>query len=482
MLLAAAALAACSDTTEPLDTADAPAALIAEAGNGQAGVIGAPLAQRLVVRVTDQAGRGVPDVTVAWAATGGSVSAATTLTDPLGRAEVEWTLAGRSGVDTATAAVDGLAPVRFEAVVRPVAGGFVFRYVDAGSYHACGILTTEQAVCWGYDGDGQLGTGSGTTDTPMPVPGDHAFRITSGGRYHSCAVTLSGTALCWGANPDGRLNADAPVTWRTIGAGLTHTCALSIAQEVWCWGYNGQGQIGAGGAGPGATVEEPAFVGAGYRAIAAGGQHTCALTSGGAARCWGWNASGQLGNDATADADLPVTVAGGHTFRTDPAVVPHAPDPDFYVPGHGNLTAGYAHTCAIRTDGAALCWGVNQDGQLGDGTTTSRDTPVVVSGGLEFTALSAGYRHTCGLAADGAAWCWGANEYGQLGDGTTTPQSEPVPVSGGMTFQAISAGELSSCGVTTAGVAYCWGGNEYGQLGTGSRAHSAVPVRVATQP
>ena len=498
LLLAAAALAACNDTTQPLDTADAPVTLTMETGNGQAGSIGMPLGQPLVVRVTDDAGRGVPDVPVAWTTTGGSVSAAEVMTAADGRAEVAWTLATASGVDTAFAAVAGLAPAHFEAVVRPVAGGFVFRYVDVGSYHACGILTTEQAVCWGYDGDGQLGTGTGTMDTPTAIPGDLAFRITSGGRYHACAVTLAGMGYCWGQGGDGRLgdggsvssptpvevisSTDVRLTFRTIGAGLLHSCALTIAQEVWCWGYNGQGEIGVGGAGPGNFVSVATFVGSDYRTLAVGGQHTCALTDAGAARCWGYNASGQLGNGSNGDAEFPVTVAGGFTYRTDPAVVPHAPDPDFYVPGHGNITAGYAHTCAIRTNGASVCWGVNQDGQLGSGSTASSDAPVAVAGGHEFTALSAGYRHTCGLAADGSAWCWGANEYGQLGDGSTDAQLEPVPVSGGLSFQSIGAGELSSCGVTTDGVAYCWGGNEYGQLGTGTRAASAVPVRVATQP
>lgn len=144
-----------------------------------------------------------------------------------------------------------------------------------------------------------------------------------------------------------------------------------------------------------------------------------------------------------------------------------------------SVTAGAFHSCGLNTDGAAYCWGYNQYGQLGEGSTTSRLLPVAVSGGLTFSALSASSFHTCGLTTSGAAYCWGDNYAGQLGDGSTTSSSVPVAVTGGLTFSAVTGGRFHTCGLTTSGAAYCWGLNSDGQLGSGSiGSYSSVPVAV----
>lgn len=149
------------------------------------------------------------------------------------------------------------------------------------------------------------------------------------------------------------------------------------------------------------------------------------------------------------------------------------------APAFYQLSAGEASTCAVTTTNQAYCWGDNERGALGDGTTTAHLTPHLVAGGLAFRRVSVGLFHTCGVTTDFRAFCWGWNQYGQLGDGTNTGQYTPVAVAGTTRFRTVEAGYLHSCGVTYPdNRVLCWGGNDRGQLGDGTNVNHSSPKPV----
>ena len=346
----------------------------------------------------------------------------------------------------------------------------------AGGWEYTCALAAGAVKCWGYNGDGELGDGT-TTNRSVPVA---AIGLSGGisavvaGSYHTCALTAGGAVRCWGYNDYGEVgdgtttNHSSPVAVsgltsgvNAIAAGSYHTCAVSAGGSVSCWGYNGYGQLGDGANIDSATPVPVSNLASGAAAITAGFYHTCALLAGGKLKCWGRNDYGQVGDGTTTDHAAPAA-AGGLTS------------------GIKALAAGYYHTCVLTTSGGVECWGYNTSGQLGDGTTTDRYTPVGVVGlGNGVAAIALGGYHTCALTTGGAVECWGDNEYGQLGDGTTTSSDTPVPVSGlasGVT--AITAGDGQTCALLAGGAVKCWGRNDYGQLGDGATANLSTPVAV----
>ncbi len=212
---------------------------------------------------------------------------------------------------------------------------------------------------------------------------------------------------------------------------------------------------------PGAPTPTPAPSPFGsVEELSAGDRCTCAIKSDGTAWCWGWNKAGELGDNTTTERLLPVQVSG----LTGVSAI--------------STSQQVYHTCAVKADGTAWCWGTNGNGQLGDNTTTERLLPVQVSGLSGASAIGAGSSHTCALKGDGTAWCWGNNDYGQLGDGTTSESHVPVQVSGLTGALGIAVGGYSACAYN-GDVVWCWGNNEYGQLGDGTTDNSDVPVQVS---
>jgi len=246
-----------------------------------------------------------------------------------------------------------------------------------------------------------------------------------------------------------------------IAGGADHTCALTAAGAVVCWGANIYGQLGNGSRTDSLTPAPVTGLSSGVQAIAAGQYHTCALTAAGAVVCWGYNAEGELGNGTTDDSLTPVPVVGLDA-------------------GARAISAGGYHSCALTAAGAAVCWGGNWFGQLGDGTTNDSATPVHVSGlSSGVRAIATGGYYSCAITPAGGAACWGGNLYGQLGNATADPSSVPVAVNGlAAGVAGIAAGWDHTCAVTTGGSALCWGSNWYGALGDGTTEDRLAPTPV----
>ncbi|MGH9259941.1 MAG: RCC1 domain-containing protein, partial [Acidimicrobiales bacterium] len=194
--------------------------------------------------------------------------------------------------------------------------------------------------------------------------------------------------------------------------------------------------------------------------VTAGGSYACGLASSGIAYCWGIlpGSDSEPGGEPSARR-VPVPVAGDLTFTS--------------------VSAGFWHACGVTTTGAVYCWGENDNGQLGNGSTTRSTKPVRVASELTFRSVSAGGLHSCAVATTGPTYCWGSGAHGALGNGSEQSSTRPVAVRGGTGFATVSAGYLYACALTTDGAAYCWGYNEFGQLGDGTERSTAVPRAVA---
>lgn len=341
--------------------------------------------------------------------------------------------------------------------------------------HTCAVTLDEGVKCWGNNTYGQLGNGSLASSTkPVSVYGLEAgVASVAVGNTHSCAVTSAGVAKCWGRNLFGQVGAsdtsaifDRPVSLfggvTSVSAGDSHTCAV-VSGAAKCWGYNNDGQLGDGTTNNSSMPVSVVGLGSGVASVSTGTSHACAVTTGGAVKCWGYNGNGQLGDGSTSSSATPVNVYG-------------------LASGVAAVSAGSSHTCALTTGGAAKCWGANTAGQLGNGSTSTTPsvTPVSVVG-LEsgVASVSAGNAHTCAVTASGAAKCWGSNNTGKLGDGSTTDKATPGDVAElGSGVASVSAGMLHTCAVLTSGAAKCWGQNYRGQLGDGSTTRRLIPVDV----
>jgi alpha-tubulin suppressor-like RCC1 family protein len=513
-------------------------------GASQSGAASTALPAALTVRVTDRFGNPIVGDKITWNGAGaitggGSVSAATSVTDATGAASTTWTLGARAGAQTLQAVESG------KSLTANFTGTATLSFSDvyAGNFMACGIVATNNLLyCWGVGDGGQLGKESITNTSAPTWPVTQTDSITgpylqvrqvSGGNDGFCALTIDRRLFCWGRNigvstvTSNVATAEPIVTGSSsqqilpnyMSQGEQHICLIDLAGLAFCTGSDLHGELGdsAGGTSPGTSpsVGTYPFVAhapaSGWAKIAAGTAHTCGIPRFDAhdatsqiPRCWGLNTSGQVGDNTTLGAVGGSMVAGLGGQQVPIQITMPAGVTAFDTL---SITTGAQHSCGIAafasgSGGAAYCWGGNGLGQLGTGEAFTQVDSVAtpVAGGLTFARIYAGTYHTCGLTAAGAAWCWGRDDYGQLGDGVQLPfntgNATPVAVTGGHAFRSLSVGELYTCGVTgavgsaggpsaLAGAIYCWGNNQFGQIGNGSTSNTTAvlsPIAVNYQP
>jgi alpha-tubulin suppressor-like RCC1 family protein len=347
--------------------------------------------------------------------------------------------------------------------------------ISAGNDHTCALTMGGGVKCWGFNEHGELGDGTTTDSTdPVDVVGlSSGATFISAGAHDTCAVTTEGAVKCWGYNGSGELgdgsgnNSSTPVDVSglssgvvTVSTGVIHTCAVTTEGGVKCWGDN---HFGAFGDGTGANSTTPVDVpelSSGVAAVSGGSYMGCALTTGGAVKCSGINTVGQLGDGTTTDSLTPVNVSGLSS-------------------GVADVSTGYGHTCAVTIEGGVKCWGVGTSGQLGNGTTTDSTTPVDVSGLASGTAtISSGSYASCAVTTGGGVKCWGLNQYYPSLTSTT-----PFDLSGLTSgVESVSVGDNHGCALMTWGGVKCWGWNGHGQLGDGTTTDSTDPVDAIAVP
>lgn len=332
--------------------------------------------------------------------------------------------------------------------------------IAAGAYHTVSIRDDGTVWVWGDNSFGQLGDGSTTqSSAPVQVTTLSGMPVTAveAGAYHTVALRKDGTVWTWGYNDYGQLgngstaqssipvqvSALSGMKMTAVAAGVYHTVALRDDGTVWVWGSNDYGQLGDSSNWSSTPVQLTALSGMVITAVAAGDFHTVALRMNGTLWAWGGNEYGQLGNGSTTRSSFPVQV------RTSGVTAITA------------VSAGFSHTLAVAEDGTAWAWGYNLCGQLGNGSTTSSNTPVQVTGlsGMNVTAVSAGGVHSVALINDGSVWAWGDNSFGQLGNGDTTQSNTPVQVTNlsGMSITAVVAGDFHTLSLREDGTVLTWG-------------------------
>lgn len=352
--------------------------------------------------------------------------------------------------------IDSTTPVKVRQDAGVMAGKNIVK-IFVAQYHTCALSDDGNMYCWGYNYRGELGTGN-TTDSPVPVQVGGALAgktITDiGGTNDASCAIASGKIYCWGVNNSG-------VTGLNTTSGWTTTPTLVTASNT-------------------STTLPTNYTATALSTSGSRGLVMCAIVSG-KAYCWGYNIIGSVGDNTSGTPNQYKTVP---TKVYDSGVLSGKTVTTISTDGYLSATA-YNHACVLAS-GAVYCWGDNGYGQLGDGSSTDRTTPVAVStsgvlNGKTVTDVKVGLYHSCALA-NGGVYCWGGNSSGQVGDGSNTDRSTPVAVAtqaGNLTSSnvvSIGAGSNRGCAIITDGRTFCWGLNASGQIGDGTTISRNVPT------
>lgn len=299
-------------------------------------------------------------------------------------------------------------------------------------------------------------------------------------RFHSCAIMEDNSLRCWGnnharqiASADNNFKDSAHVItiagvtgFRSVATGAAHTCAVTLDNRLFCWGDSNEGQVGGGSSSGYQFTPLHIDTDTTYLSVVAGELYSCAITTDNKLKCWGRNSYGQLGVDSTTEMTVPTEVTPGTTYK--------------YV------AAGSQSTCAITSDDKLFCWGFNAYYQLGDGTTTWKQIPVAVDSTESYKKVAVGSKHSCGITTSDKMKCWGNNSRGSVGDNTTTNRTTPVAVNAAVSYKDVTVNDDSTdarsftCAITLDNDLQCWGYNVYMQLADGTVTQRNSPVAADT--
>jgi alpha-tubulin suppressor-like RCC1 family protein len=334
--------------------------------------------------------------------------------------------------------------------ITTFSGGANWKQISCGFSHVAAIKTDGTLWTWGFNNRGQLGNNtSGLSDSRLtPITtflGGSDWKQVSCGYFCTAAIKTDGTLWTWGDNANGQLGDNTSddrstpaqtflggTNWKQVAGGGYHITAIKTDGTLWTWGSNVNGQLGDNTTTARSTPIQTSAGGTNWKQVASRTYHTAAIKTDGTLWTWGTNAAGQLGDNTTTNRSTPVTTfLGGSNWK--------------------QVSCGDGHTAAIKTDGTLWTWGNDIQGELGiNSGTTGRTTPVTTFlGGTNWKQVSCGDGHTAAIKTDGTLWTWGYNLRGQLGDDTTTQRNTPVTTFlGGTNWRQVACGDANTSALT----------------------------------
>jgi alpha-tubulin suppressor-like RCC1 family protein len=328
----------------------------------------------------------------------------------------------------------------------------------------------------GYNFYGGLGDNTQVirSSPVQTIAGGVNWKQVSCGTYNTAAIKTDGTLWTWGQNTSGQLGDNtiviksSPVqtisggtNWKQVSLGNSFSSAIKTDGTLWTWGQNNYGQLGDNTVVKKSSPVQTVAGGWTWKQVTCGVNHIAAIKTDGTLWLCGKNDVGQLGDNGSAYSySSPIqTISGGTNWKQ--------------VSCFGNYTA------AIKTDGTLWLWGINTNGQLGDGTAVVKKSPVqTIAGGTNWKQVACGYFTAAAIKTDGTLWTWGDNTNGGLGDGTVVQKSSPVQtIAGGTNWKQVSLGNYFTSAIKTDGTLWTWGDNTWGQLGNNTDVKKSSPIQ-----